>query len=418
MARMLIIADDLSGALDTGVAFSKNNVDTLVMVYAGIPKDMFSSCDAAVLVVDAQTRHLNAGEAYHRVYGLVKEAKTLGIEYIYKKTDSALRGNVGIELKAALDASGEAHIHFVPAFPKHNRYTVNGIHYIDNVPIADSVFGRDPYTPVRTSSVLELIAGQTNTAATLSDDAGTHTGERGIVVYNVKCPQEIEQIASGLDKAGKLALLAGCGGLASAVFKHLRLPQRAAKKCALLSNGLLVVCGSVNPITLAQLNKAEACGYARLYLPPQLKLDGAYQPLADAFFAEWKKASRASGFVIIDANDREETESTRNYALKNGIGLSQMRERIPLALGQITKRILDEGFSSVLMVTGGDTALGLIRQLQVNSLAPVCEIAPGAILSEFVYRDKPFQMITKSGGFGGEDLLVTLMHDISKGMEL
>lgn len=418
MARMLVIADDLSGALDTGVVFVQNNIDTLVMMYSSIQSGCLSSCDASVLVVDAQTRHLDSAEAYRRVYGLVKEAKALGLEYIYKKTDSALRGNVGIELQAALDASGEAQIHFVPAFPKHNRYTINGIHYIDNVPVADSVFGRDPYNPISTSSVLELIAGQTDTAATLSDAAGIHTDARGIIVYNVKSPQEMEQIASGLDRAGKLSLLAGCGGLASAVVQYLRLPQRAKAKRTLLSNGLLVVCGSMNPITLAQLSQGEACGYARLRLPPELKLGGAEQPLVDAFFAEWKKASQGTGFVIIDANDREDSENIRNDALQKGIALEQVRERITHALGRITKRILDEGLTSALMVTGGDTALGIIGQLGLNALVPLCEIAPGVILSELVYKGRPFQMITKSGGFGGKDLLVNLMRDISKGLEL
>ena len=44
--------------------------------------------------------------------------------YIYKKTDSGLRGNIGKELEAALAAGGEEYLTFIPALPAMNRITV------------------------------------------------------------------------------------------------------------------------------------------------------------------------------------------------------------------------------------------------------------------------------------------------------
>ena len=69
----------------------------------------------------------------------------------YKKTDSALRGNIGAELSAALDGSGAGVLSFLPAFPRMNRTTAAGIHYIDGIPAAKSVFGQDPFNPVKES---------------------------------------------------------------------------------------------------------------------------------------------------------------------------------------------------------------------------------------------------------------------------
>jgi uncharacterized protein YgbK (DUF1537 family) len=62
------------------------------------------------------------------------------------------------------------------------------------------------------------------------------------------------------------------------------------------------------------------------------------------------------------------------------------------------------------MVTGGDTVLGLLRQLRVHTLEPIYEIAPGTILSQFTYQGKSHQLLTKSGGFGDKNLLLKLMH--------
>ena len=114
MILLCIIADDFTGALDTGVQFAAHGVSTRVVVDPNVD---FSAHEASVLVVDTETRHLPANQAYDIVSRLVERARRAGISYIYKKTDSALRGNIGAELSALLDASGQAQLHFLPAFP-------------------------------------------------------------------------------------------------------------------------------------------------------------------------------------------------------------------------------------------------------------------------------------------------------------
>ena len=115
MLLLLIIADDFTGALDTGVQFAAYGAATRVMVKDQVD---FASCDAQVLVVDTETRHLPPEKAYQIVEELTRAACRAGIRYIYKKTDSALRGNIGAELAAVLQASNNRQLPFLPAFPK------------------------------------------------------------------------------------------------------------------------------------------------------------------------------------------------------------------------------------------------------------------------------------------------------------
>ena len=61
MILLLIIADDFTGALDTGVQFAAHGIRTQVVVD---PQVDFSDHDAKVLVVDTETRHLPPKEAY------------------------------------------------------------------------------------------------------------------------------------------------------------------------------------------------------------------------------------------------------------------------------------------------------------------------------------------------------------------
>ena len=115
MILLLIIADDFTGALDTGVQFAARGARTEVVVD---PQIDFSACGADVLVVDTETRHLPAADAYKAVFDLVERARRAGVRFIYKKTDSALRGNIGAELSALLEASGLRQLPFLPAYPK------------------------------------------------------------------------------------------------------------------------------------------------------------------------------------------------------------------------------------------------------------------------------------------------------------
>ena len=145
MILLLILADDFTGALDTGVQFAACGISTRVIV--GEVTD-FSAYQADVLVVDTETRHLPPDTAACVVAHLTKNALEAGIRFLYKKTDSALRGNVGAELAALFQASHSRQLPFLPAFPQIGRVTRNGIHYIDGVPVAESPFGNDPFEPV------------------------------------------------------------------------------------------------------------------------------------------------------------------------------------------------------------------------------------------------------------------------------
>ena len=103
--KLLVIADDFTGGLDTGVQFARQGIATRIMVNPDGVGDWWET-DSQVLVAVTESRHLSPEDAYAVVFRFVSEAKRAGISHVYKKTDSALRGNIGAELSAALAASG------------------------------------------------------------------------------------------------------------------------------------------------------------------------------------------------------------------------------------------------------------------------------------------------------------------------
>ena len=413
--KLLMIADDFTGALDAGVQFAKKGFSTKVLVYS---KDIsFQAEDADVLVVDAETRHKKPLEAYLTVFQIVKPAAESGVKYLFKKTDSALRGNIGAELTAMLNATGKTLLNFVPAFPQMNRITVNGTHYIDGVPVDKSVFGSDPFEPVTTSNVEKLIHQQceTNVQTIPVGQAPDACREKTIAVYDCASDTDLSQIADSLKKADSLDLIAGCAGFAEILPDVLGWPKVETTQPG-LPEKFLVVCGSVNPITVKQLCYAEKHGFLRIQLTPEQKLNKDYFSGADGkkwldWF--WDICSKNSK-VIIDTNDPEGDNETERFAIANGIPKSEIPVRIPAALGCIIGNMVKRGLNSSMLMTGGDTLLGCIRNLGNAQLTPVGEFELGIVLSELISDNNKTHVFTKSGGFGEETLLTDMADKICR----
>ena len=416
MILLLIIADDFTGALDTGVQFAAHGIRTRVVVD---PEVDFGSCDADVLVVDTETRHLPAAQAYEIVADLTRRARSLGVTYIYKKTDSALRGNIGAELAAVLTASGEKTLPFLPAFPQTGRVTREGIHYVDGVPVTESPFGIDPFEPVTRSRVTELLALQTELPA-VSLPALTEEGvlpdTEGIFVFDAQSPEDLSRTGGRLRELGRLRIMAGCAGFASQLPALLGLSGSPADALPKLDPRFLVVCGSVNPITLAQLDRAEESGFARLRLTPRQKLEENYWESKDGAesLKDIEAMLAANSRCIIETNDKSGNQPTADYAAGLGIDREGLRVRIAGGLGQLVKELFASPSLGTLLLTGGDTLLQCMNCVGVQELEPICELERGVVLARFTCGGCTRYVITKSGGFGQENLLTSLAERIAE----
>ena len=94
--RIAVIADDLTGALDTGVQFRQWG-------YKVSLTDIPDNSTADVTIINTDTRNKTPEIAYQTTYQATK--KVANHDIIYKKTDSTLRGYPGQEIQAILDAS-------------------------------------------------------------------------------------------------------------------------------------------------------------------------------------------------------------------------------------------------------------------------------------------------------------------------
>lgn len=415
MIQLIIIADDFTGGLDTGVQFAGRGIRTRVVTDPEV--DYAVAADGCqVLVIVAETRHITPFEAYNTVYRIVRKSMALGIPHLYKKTDSGLRGNIGAELAAVLDASHEPSLAFMPSMPGIGRITRNGIHYIDGTPVSESVFGSDPFEPVRESDVSRLIALQTSTS-TWHATPESIPDEKGIIIMDAETDQDLRLAGENLAAQGRLHTMAGCAGFASVLPELLGLNICENPQLPVLDPGLFVLCGSVNPITQCQLDYAEQSGFTRVHILPEQKLNPDYfnSDEGSATLRQWRALSKDTPWLILDANDADASNAeSAHYAEAQGMSTEDIRSCISGTLGKILPSVVDQQDNRSLLITGGDTLLQCMNHMHVTQMEPLLEVFPGIVLSSFEVGGRSRYVITKSGGFGGKTLLCDLKNLIEQ----
>ena len=410
MLKLFMIADDLTGALDSGIKFSEKGLRTLVIPDA---RDLPPAAepDIDVLVVNANSRGMSPPDAYTAVYRIGQAALEMNAEILYKKVDSALRGNIGSELNALVDLTKGKSVFFAPAYPAMKRVTVGGVHYIDGVPLDKSVFADDPFNPTTLSYIPDILARETaidtkvieaNTPMddrVLQEDGCIHT-------FDAESQARLYEIASYLKAQNRLHLVAGCAGFAGEIARLIG-PRDAGRPELPVLDQAIVICGSLNPITTAQITCAISHGAAGFHLSQTEKTDPDFWLTegGKTYISRILSAARA-GPVIVDTSGKSEPEQSGGADEK----VTSCHKRIAASLGMLAKQLARENSGCLFVVTGGDTLMGFIRQMDHVLLKPVCEIVKGAVLFEMTDADGCHYVISKSGGFCEEDVFVKIFH--------
>jgi uncharacterized protein YgbK (DUF1537 family) len=139
-----VIADDLTGAMDTGAQFSGCGLQTVLQL-----KEDYS-LSSTVAVVNTSSREVTEQEARSRVQ---KAVEALQGCLLYKKIDSTLRGHLAVEIQAILQRSRYRKALVCPVVVEEKRWIVDGQLWINGQPLHRTAFASDPVWPARSAAV-------------------------------------------------------------------------------------------------------------------------------------------------------------------------------------------------------------------------------------------------------------------------
>ena len=267
--RLGVIADDLTGANDTGVQFARQGARTIV------PLDWHDLTSlgrhADVLVLSTNSRGLPTGAAAQRAKLAAQALRKARVAAIYKKIDSTFRGSVGAELDAILDIYPARLTILAPSFPPAGRAVINGTLTVDGIPVHRTAIGRDPVAPVRQSHLPTLLQAQSRRSIHHLPLAilrarwpraaraiqSWQPADGGLVVADAATAADLRRLARLIAQEGLLGVAAGSAGLAAALSLALPWRRRRLRRLSSVEHPILLVVGSPNPTSLAQVTDFE-----------------------------------------------------------------------------------------------------------------------------------------------------------------
>ena len=149
--RYLIIADDFTGANDTGVQLRRRGFPTEVL-FCGKPMGADRS-----IVIDTESRTVHPDHAYEIVSHALEDVDFDSFRYVIKKVDSTMRGNIAAEIKAVDEHFKPELMIFAPALPDLKRTTVDGVQCLNGVEICRTELASDPKNPVVEDNLVRML---------------------------------------------------------------------------------------------------------------------------------------------------------------------------------------------------------------------------------------------------------------------
>src|SRR5204863_141213 len=283
MDALRVLADDLTGACDVGAELLPGPGGVVV-------QPAFETRGPAprgtICVRNTQSRTLGPADAARRVAAALADVGPGWAGLVLKKIDTGLRGPLGAEIDATMDALGVEEAFVLPAIPEVGRTTLAGRQMIGGVPVNETAFACDPHHPIHDASVLAALAATGRRQAAVIDIAAvrgdlTAAIERaraagaGVLACDAETDADLERAVRTLLLRGRPLLLVGSTGLARALRRVLGTEQagralRPAGPAPLPGEGILVVAGSAHPATRRQLERAAGRGLVRPIEVPSL----------------------------------------------------------------------------------------------------------------------------------------------------
>jgi len=410
MNKLLVIADDLSGAADCGIACASHGLNTVVVL-----GDFAGEIDADVLSVDGNTRHLAPARAAAETTRLIRRYIHDDKQLLFKKLDSTLRGNVAAELAASLEARRGLALNrdrvvavLAPAFPANGRTTSSGRQLIYGKPLEETELWQRESSPARSHIPeilhavglrpaliqLDLIRSDNEVLRSLmrrlSEDAD-------VLVCDAETDQDLCAIAKTSIILGQSTVWAGSAGLAYHLPRAIgiaRAPLHISFLAKPLASGpTLFVVGSLSSVSREQTSiLAASPDIIMLNIPPDILFAGERSPEWCEYELALRQALSAGRDVAVLPSGEFRCESAMGQLLSTA--LARMVEPYGDRVG-------------ALVATGGESARAVLEAWGIRRLRLVSELETGLVCSVAEGWSRQLPILTKAGAFGTPH---TLLH--------
>jgi uncharacterized protein YgbK (DUF1537 family) len=391
------VADDLTGAADCAAPFRQAGFSALVLARLGGADA--TVWRAPVVSLNLHTRELPSTSRVRRVWRRAAPviARLADAALVYQKIDSTLRGHAPLEVRLLRELLGLPAAVVAPAFPKLGRQTIDGLHRVHGVPIAQTPYAGAHRRRPTSSMLPDRFAIPDEPAPAHLAWSTIERGHRAVVDWlHARIAEGRRLITADAAHEGHLDILtrAVLGGelrllpVGSAGWAE-RL-ARVGQAWLAPAPGTLAVVGSLNAVAVRQVQTAGQRG--ALVVPVAAPGVAGAPPSAVGDGGTLAAALAAGRHVVIC------TAPSGLAAVAGGGG----RRLLRLAAASVRQMLATSAVSG-LVIVGGETAHAVLLGLRATGLQLLGEIAVGLPYGRLM--GGPFAglpMATKAGGFGSD----------------
>lgn len=412
-----IIADDLTGANLNGASLAKAGFSSATIVFGGkVPavNDFTSIC------VDTDSRYAPVEVAKERVTATYTQLRDWGADIIGKRIDSTIRGNLGSEIDALLEAMGNKSIAIVVAsYPDSGRVTSGGYLLVEGIPVQETGVAKDPMNPVTQSYVPTVIAEQSSFEIGLIGLSDVLQGKDGIlsklctlieqkkriIVLDAVTNEDIDQIAEAMAEIQDWDLFPVDSGPLSTTYARVKTIQKKNTD----THKYVITVGSVTSQTGRQLR----------YLIDKTEADPVYvdaEKLATVTGGWEEEVERATADALQKIESQETLIVTTHsptskilplseIALKENVTEETLAKRITTGLAKVTHNVITQ--SNVVIggtfSSGGDVTAALFAAGNAQAIRLEDEVIPRAAYGKFIGGTfDGIPIVTKGGTVGNK----------------
>ena len=425
-----IIADDLTGANDTALQFMLNGAETNILLNTTVKPT--STHPRQVWAISTESRNIDAQEALVKVKNATEFfTEKINPDFIYKKIDSTVRGNIAIEALAILNVLNWDAAIVIPAFPQEGRTTVGGYHLLKGIPIERTEMAIDPHSPITESHLPTLFKQQLDEKfknlvgsielATVMDGAGPilkkintliEIGAK-IIIADAVTTTDIEQITLAMSKSNYKILPVGTAATARVLSKEWLPKDNLSENLPIKLPPMpkLIISGSATQITANQIEKFEQNeDYEEKSLVIELNMNMINAGVCDELVERVCSNLNGENIVVVhtsklltnfDGFSEETMDMTKS-------GLANL---ITDFLAELTKRVLSQK-KACLITLGGETSYKCCNAIGANRLHLIDEVLPAIALGKNASSDQ--WIVTKSGNLGGLNAIIEILNYFDK----
>lgn len=422
MLQSVIIADDLTGANDTGAILAHNGFRVGTVLNPDCMDD-FDSYNVVCMSTDS--RAMSRQDAYNRVLEAARHVPKLPDIVYSKRIDSTLRGNVGSEIDAIHDWIGPDYSAVVVAsFPGSGRTCVGDVLLVHGEPLQTAEVSHDPINPMTNSRVTDIVREQTKHEVgniglehvvggdlALMESVRSACQHYRIVVIDAQTNADIQAIAACCAASGEHIVAIDPGpftaSLADYTFNRSKYETEQS---------ILCVVGSASELTRKQLAYLrEKDNPFEVLLAVERLFDEAERSREiSRVVDELVEALSTYQIVVVKTVDVSgDVIDLASVTSESGLDKRAGSRIITKSLAELARRVAEHADNKLgaVYATGGDVAIAVVEALGATGLDVRSEVIPLAIYSRLIGGERPdMPIVTKGGLVGTNDTLFACVN--------